>query len=133
MHHFGLECFSTRGEHWSLQASLVHSINDKLFPLSLASALELAASALARNDLCETDFVRDKMCPVGTASLIGFSRSKFPLSAHPARARARSVANSHLIFVCPYDAFSGTHQPHHAFVAGAKGVKLKRRLLISLA
>jgi hypothetical protein len=98
MHHFGLECFSTRGEHWNLQASLAHSINDELFLLSLASALELAASALASNDLRGTDFVRDKTCPVGTVSLIGFSRSKFPLSAHPARARARSAANSHLIF-----------------------------------
>ena len=50
MHHFGLECFSTRGEHCNLQASLAHSINE-LFSLSLASALEFAASALATNDL----------------------------------------------------------------------------------
>jgi hypothetical protein len=132
MHHFGLECFSTRDEHWNLQASLPHSINDDLFLLSLTSALELAASALARNDLRGTDFVRDKTCPVGTASLIGFSRSKFPLSAHPARARARSVANSHLIFA-PMMHFQGTRQPHHAPAAGAKGMNLKRRLLISLA
>ena len=98
MHHFGLECFSTRGEHWNLQASLAHSSNE-LFPLSLASALEFAASALATNDLRGTDFVRDKMCPVGAASLIGFSRSKFPFSAHPARARARGRASSHFILL----------------------------------
>src|SRR5580765_7484486 len=129
MHHFGLECFSTRGEHWNLQALLAHSINDELFLLSLASVLELAASALARNDLRGTDFVRDKTCPVGTVSLIGFSRSKFPLSAHPARARARSVAISHLIFA-PMMHFQ-ERQPHHAPAAGAKGMNLKRRLLIS--
>ena len=98
MHHFGLECFSTRGEHWNLQASLAHSSNE-LFPLSLASALEFAASAMATNDLRGTDFVRDKMCPVGAASLIGFSRSKFPFSAHPARARARGRASSHFILL----------------------------------
>ena len=98
MHHFGLECFSTRGEHWNLQASLAHSSNE-LFPLSLASTLEFAASALATNDLRGTDFVRDKMCPVGAASLIGFSRSKFPFSAHPARARARGRASSHFILL----------------------------------
>jgi hypothetical protein len=128
MHHFGLECFSTRGEHCNLQASLAHSINE-LFSLSLASALEFAASALATNDLCGTDFVRDKMCPVGAASLIGFSRSKFPFSAHPARARARSRANGHFIFA-PLHGSGAYIVPHHAPDAGGKRRDLRGRLLI---
>ena len=27
-HHFGLDCFSMRREHWALQASLTHCSND---------------------------------------------------------------------------------------------------------
>jgi hypothetical protein len=98
MHHLGLDPFSNPGEHWILQASLTHSISDELFVLSFAPVLD--ASALASGDLRAIGFVGGKIGSIGTASLIGFSRSKFPLSAHPARARARarSTANSHFIF-----------------------------------
>jgi hypothetical protein len=95
MHHFGLDPFSNPGEHWILQASLTHSISDELFVLSFASVLDV--SALAGRDLCGSGFVADKIGSTDTASLIGFSPSKFPVSAHPARARARSAANSHFI------------------------------------
>ena len=84
IHHFGLDPFS--GEHWILQASLTHLISDELFVLSFVSVLD--ASTLARGDLPATGFVGGKIGSNGTASVIGFSRSKFPLSAHPARARA---------------------------------------------
>ena len=63
MHHFGLDCFSTPEAHWALQAALTHSINDNLYAPSLACVLD--ASARAAGGLRETDFVRDKMCPVG--------------------------------------------------------------------
>ena len=132
MHHFGLDPFSSPGEHLILQASLTHSISDELFVLLFASVLD--ASALASENSRGTDFVGGKIGSIGTASLIGFSRSKFPFSAHPAtaRARARSTANSHFIF-----AFhgSGAHiLPHHALEAGGKRNGLKRKvadLLIS--
>jgi hypothetical protein len=71
MHHFGLDCFSIPGTHWALQASLTHSINNDLFVLSLACVRD--ASALALRDVRGTDFVRDKMCPVGATRLIGVS------------------------------------------------------------
>jgi hypothetical protein len=106
MHHFGLDSFATAEEHWSLQASLAHSISDELLVPSFASVLD--ASALASWDLCGTGFVGGKIGSIGTASLIGFSRSKFPLSAQPARGRARSTANSHFIFA-PGHAGSGIH------------------------
>jgi hypothetical protein len=106
MHHFGLDSFANSEEHWSLQASLAHSISDELLVLSFASVLD--ASALASWDLRGTGFVGGKIGSIGTASLIGFSWSKFPLSAHPARARARSTANSHFIFA-PGHAGSGTY------------------------
>ena len=132
MHHFGLDSFANPEEHWSLQASLAHSISDEPLVLSFASVLD--ASALASWDLRETGFVEGKIGSIGTASLIGFSRSKFPLSAHPARARARSTANSHFIFA-PGHTGSGTHiLPHHARDAGGKRNRLKRKvadLLIS--
>ena len=105
MHHFGLDPVSNPGEHWILQASLTHSISDELFVLSFASVLD--ASALASEDLRGTGFVGGKIGSIGTASLIGFSRSKFPLSAHPART-IRSTANSHFIFA-PDRAGSGTY------------------------
>jgi hypothetical protein len=115
MHHFGLDRFSNPGEHLILQASLTHFISDELFVPSFASVLD--ASALASED--GTDFVGSKIGSVGTASLIGFSRSKFPFSAHPARARARSKANSHFIFAPLHG--SGAHiLPHHAPDAGGK-------------
>jgi hypothetical protein len=41
--------------------------------------------------------------------LIGFSWLKFPFSAHPTRARARSTANSHFIFALLHG--SGAHIP----------------------
>ena len=97
MHHFGLGRFSTRGEHWNLQASLAHSSNE-LFPLSLASALEFAASAMATNDLRGTDFVRDKMCPVGAASLIGFFSVEISV-LRASRELARGRASSHFILL----------------------------------
>ena len=61
MHHFGLGSFSYPAEHWNLQASLPHSSSDAFFPLSLASAFEFAASALASEDLRGTGFVGDKI------------------------------------------------------------------------
>ena len=33
-HHFRLDCFSMRREHWTLQASLTHSSNDNFFAAS---------------------------------------------------------------------------------------------------
>ena len=63
MHHLGLDCFSTPEAHWTLQAVLTHSINDDLYALSLTCVLD--APALAATGLRGTDFVRDKMCPVG--------------------------------------------------------------------
>src|SRR4029453_8459390 len=98
-HHFGLDCFSIAGEHWTLQASLAHSIKDDVFVLSCACGLD--ASALAGSSL--DGFVGGKICSVGgrmcpvATTFTGFS-SKVPLSAHPARARARDAANSHFIF-----------------------------------
>lgn len=106
MHHFGLDPFSNPGEHWILQASLAHSISDDLFMRSFASVLD--ASTLAGADLCGTGFVGGKTGSVVTASLIGSSRSKYPLSAHPARARAASKTNSQFIF-CSRHAGSDTH------------------------
>src|SRR5262245_25296709 len=94
-HHFGLDCFSVPGEHWTLQASLTHSIKDEVFAPSFASGFD--ASALAGISLARTGLVGGKICSVGATSLIGFS-STFPQSAHPARARARGAANSHFIF-----------------------------------
>jgi len=87
-----------------LQASLTHSINDELFALSFACVLD--APTLAITGLRATDFVAGEIGSIGAASLIGFSRSKFPLSAHPVRVRARSTANSHFIFA-PRRAGSG--------------------------
>ena len=131
MHHFGLDPFSNPGEHWILQASLTHSISDELFVLSFASVLDVAA--LAGRDLCGSGFVADKIGSTDTASLIGFSPSKFPLSAHPARARARSAANSH--FILPPVMQRQAHiLPHHALDAGGKRKGLKSKvadLLIS--
>jgi hypothetical protein len=91
MHHFGLEPFSKPEEHWVLQASLTHPISGELF--LLVSALD--ASALASEDLGGT--VGATIGSIGPASLTGLSRSKFPVSAHPARATARSAANGQLI------------------------------------
>ena len=131
MHHLGLDPFSNPGEHWILQASLTHSISDELFVLSFAPVLD--ASALASGDLRAIGFVGGKIGSIGTASLIGFSRSKFPLSAHPARARARSTANSHFIFAVHHEGRAHI-LPHHALDAGGKRNGLKRKvadLLIS--
>jgi hypothetical protein len=123
-HHFGLDCFSIRGEHWTLQASLTHSINDDSF---VASGLD--ASAFAAKDLGRTGFVGGKICSVGATRATGFSRSKFPTSAHPARARARSVANTRFIFA-PFMQCQ-TYPLHHALAAGAEGMNLRGRLLVS--
>jgi hypothetical protein len=95
MHHFGLEPFSKSEEHWVLQASLTHPISGELF--SLVSALD--ASALASEDLGGT--VGATIGSTGPASLTGLSRSKFPVSAHPARATARSAAYGQLILLPP--------------------------------
>jgi hypothetical protein len=128
VHHFGLDSFSNPGEHWILQASLTHSISDELFLLSFTSVLD--AWALVSSDLRGTGPVGDKIGSAGIASLIGFSRSKLLLSAHPARARARSTANSHFIFA-PRHAGSG-----HTFcrimlsTQAVKEMHLRRRLLI---
>ena len=125
MHHFGLDSFSNRGKHPVLQASLTHSISDELFVRSFASVLD--ASALARRGLRGTGFVGGKIGSTGTASLIGFSRSKFPLSAHPARAQARSTVNSHFIFA-PRHAGQAHIVPHDAPDAGGKRNGLKRKV-----
>jgi hypothetical protein len=102
-HHFGLDCFSIWAEHWTLQALLTHSINDDCFVASGLDAAAFAATGLGR-----TGLVGGKICSVGATSCsTGFSRSKLPLSAHPARARARSVADTHCIF-CSYHAGSDT-------------------------
>jgi hypothetical protein len=116
-----------------LQASLAHSISGELPVLSFASVFD--ASALASGGLRETSFFSGKIGSIGAASLIGFSRSKSPFSAHPARARATtgSTANSHFIFARLHG--SGAHiLPHHARDAGGKrnGLKMKvAHLLIS--
>src|SRR5262245_55111343 len=113
-HHFGLDCFSMRREHWALQASLTHSINDDSFAASGLDASAFAVGALGR-----TGFGGGKICSVGFASSTGFSRSKIPLSAHPARVRARSVARTHFI-VAPICSCQ-THPLHHATTGGEKG------------
>src|SRR5215471_20245400 len=105
-HHFGLDCFSMRREHWALQASLTHSINDDCFAASGLDASAFAVGALGR-----TGFGGGKICSVGATSATGFSRSKLPLSAHPARARARSVTRTHFI-VAP--STCQTRPLHHA-------------------
>src|SRR4029079_344540 len=94
MHHFGRDFLSISEAHWVLQAATTHSINDPLFVLSLATG----ASALAVSDLRGIDFGRNKTCPAGAASLTGSCRAKLPLSAHPARLRAKSATNSSFIF-----------------------------------
>jgi hypothetical protein len=120
MHHFGLDPFSNSGEHWILQASLAQSISDELFMLSFVSVLD--ASTLVSEDLLGTGFVGGKIGSIDTASVVGFSRSKFPLSAHPARARARarSTANCHFIFCAPFMVGQAHILPHHALDAGGK-------------
>jgi len=125
MHHFGLDSFSNPREHWILQASLMHSISDEFFVLSFAFVLD--ASAFSSADLRRIGFVGGKIGSIGAASLIGFSRSKFRLSAHPARAKARSIANSHFIFA-PRHAGSCTHSAQDALDAGGKKNGLKRRV-----
>jgi hypothetical protein len=117
MHHFGLDSFSNPGKHRVLQASLTHSISDELFVRSFAYVLD--ASALASRGLRGTGFVGGKIGSIGTASLIGFSRSKFPLSAHPARAKARSTVNSHFIFASVMQGQAHI-VPHHAPDDGGK-------------
>ena len=59
MHHFGLDSFANPEEHWSLQASLAHSISDELRVPSFASVLD--ASARASWDLRGTGFVGGKI------------------------------------------------------------------------
>ena len=125
MHHFGLDPFSNPGEHWILQASLAHSISDESFVLSCVTVLD--ASALASEGLRGSGFVAGKIGSIGTLSLIGFSRSKFPLSAHPARARARSTANSPFIFA-PVMQVQAHILPHHALDAGGKRNRLKMKV-----
>ena len=88
---------------WALQASLTHSINDDSF-----AASGLDASAFAGGDLGRIGFGGGKICSVGAVSSTSFSRSEYPLSAHPERARARSVANTHFIF-CPDDFLDQTN------------------------
>jgi hypothetical protein len=118
MHHFGLDPDSNPGEHWILQASLTHSNSDELFVLLFASVLD--ASTLASGDLRGTGSVWGKIGSLGTASLIGFSRSKFPLSAQPARGSARSTANSHFIFAPGHAGSQAYILQHHALNAGGK-------------
>jgi hypothetical protein len=97
MHHFGLEPSSKPEEHWVLQASLTHPISGELF--SFVSVLD--ASALASEDPGGAGLVGATIGSTGPACLIGLSRSKFPVSAHPARATARSAANGQLIVLPP--------------------------------
>lgn len=110
----------------------MHSINDELSVLSFASVLDasLDASALAARDFRESGFTGGKTCSVGATSVIGFSRSKCPLPAHPARAKASSVAGSCFIFA-PVMGGPGTHQLHHALAVGSNGMNLRGGLLIS--
>src|SRR5262249_8464660 len=103
-----------RREHWALQASLTHSRSDDSFAASGLDASALAVGALGR-----TGFVGGKIGSAGATSATGFSRSKHPLSAHPARARARSAANTHFIFAPTMQA--QTHPRHHATALGEKG------------
>src|SRR5215470_2750863 len=99
MHHFGLDSFFNDGEHCVLRASLPHSISGELVP-SFASALDtLAAVGLWGGGVAGADVGCAGVAWAGVASLSGFSRSKFPLSAHAARMRARDKANSRFIFV----------------------------------
>src|SRR6516225_1248116 len=67
-HHFGLDCFSMRREHWALQASLTHSSNDDSFAASGLDASAFAVAAFGR-----TGFVGGKICSVGVTSATGFS------------------------------------------------------------
>ncbi|MGC1746017.1 MAG: hypothetical protein WA754_26160 [Pseudolabrys sp.] len=133
-HHFGLESFSNPAEHWILQASLTHSMSDALFALSFVSAFN--ALALAVQGSRGIGFVGDLFGSVGTASCIGFSFSKFPLSTHPTRPRARSAANA-ISFLLPVMQGSGARiLPHRARNAGGKINGLKRKVadvLISIA
>jgi hypothetical protein len=122
MHHFGLDFFSISGAHWVLHAALTHSINDALFVLSFASD----ASALAASDLRGIEFIGDKTCPVGAASLIGSCRAKSPLSAHPARLRAKSATNSRFMFAPIVRRFIMPSQQ------ALDDMNLRRRLPISL-
>jgi len=103
----------------------MHSISDEYFVLSFAFVLD--ASTFSSADLRRIGFVGGNIGSIGAASLIGFSRSKFRLSPHPARARARSIANSHFIFD-PRHAGSGTHSAQDALDAGGKKSGLKRRV-----
>src|SRR5262245_10061363 len=129
MYHCGLDPFSNPGEHWILQASLAHSISDDLFMRSFASVLN--ASTLAGADLCGTGFVGGKTGSVATASLIGSSRSKYPLSAHPARARAASKTNSQFIFLLPSCRVGRTSCRIMLAMRAVKEMDLRARLLIS--
>ncbi|MFZ1046825.1 MAG: hypothetical protein WAN52_14480, partial [Pseudolabrys sp.] len=99
-----LESFSNPAEHWFLQASLTHYMSDALFALSFVSASN--ALALAVQGSRGIGFVGDLFGSVGTASCIGFSFSKFPLSTHPTRPRARSAANA-ISFLLPVMQGSG--------------------------
>jgi hypothetical protein len=67
-HHFGLDCFSRRREHWALQALLTHSINVVSF-----AASGLDASAFAVRALGRTGFAVGKICCVRVTSSTGFS------------------------------------------------------------
>jgi hypothetical protein len=126
IHHFGLDPFANSGEHWILQASLAQSISDELFVRSFASVLD--ASALAGGDLRGTGFVAGKIGSVGIASLTGFSRSNIPLSAHPARAKARNTANTHFIF--PSCTVRHTFCRNMLSMRAVKEMDLRGRLLI---
>jgi len=125
MHHFGLDAFSNPGKHWILQASLTHSISDELFVLSFVAALD--APALGSGDLGGTEVDGGKIGSMGTASLIGFSNSKFPLAAHAVRAKARSTANSHFIFA-PLMRGQIHILPHHGLDTGGKRNGFKRKV-----
>jgi hypothetical protein len=129
MHHFGLASFFNAGEHWVLQASLPHSISDELAGPSFASALD----TLAFVGFWGAGVVGADVGCAGVASLSGFSRSKFPVSAHAARARASDKANSHFI-LSPRRAEPARILPQHALATGGKRNGLERRvadLLIS--
>jgi hypothetical protein len=95
MHHFGLEPISKPAEHWVLQASLTHPISGALF--SFVSVLD--ASALASDDLVGTGLAGATIGSDDPACLSGLSRSKFPVSAHPATTTARSAANGQFILL----------------------------------
>src|SRR6188474_493922 len=91
--------------------------------LSFTSVLD--ASALATKDLSGIDLVCDKTRPVGAASLLGSSRSKLLLFAHPARPRAKSAAKNHFMFT---PVMRGVGNTHHLLSAGTRRSETNKKV-----